>query len=825
VATERKSGTGGLDTFLAASGSQLLDHRGDQVMKYHIHKAVVIGSGTMGAAIAAHLANAGVPVTLLDIVPKDAPVEDKDARNKIVNEGWDRCLKARPANLMSPELKTLVKLGNLDDDFGVVAEADWICEAIVENLEIKRDLMARIDDMRKRTSIVSTNTSGIPVSAIAEGRSKEFKKHFLGIHFFNPPRYLKLLEIIPTKDTDREVVEFFSWFGEYRLGKGIVECKDTPNFIGNRVAFGTGAFAMDYILKNGYTVDEVDAVTGPLIGRPKTATFRLIDLVGLDVWDHVGRNLAPLIPHDQLGQEYLKAETPAKLMSTMLKRKWLGNKTKVGFYKEVRKEDGSKEFWSLDLNTLEHVPPIKPRFDSVKAAKDVEGLGDRLKVLLEADDKAAELVKALTYQSFQYTSSIVPEVADSPKPIDDATRWGFSHEAGPFETWDMLGVKDTVKRMKAAGYPAVEWVNDMLKAGVESFYQYENGEKVGVYNVTQQKYVPIRRPARMIILKQQKIVSQNSGATIRDLGDGVACLEFHTKMNALDEDIMTMTVEAFDRLEMDFDGLVIGNEAENFSAGANLFMMVVGAQQGMWDMLDSAVRKLQEMNIRMRYSPKPVVVAPAGLTLGGGCEITMHGSRVVAAAETYIGLVELGAGVIPAGGGTKEMLRRILNPVMRVENAEPLAALQRAFLQMGQAKVATSAEEARGMNILTPADRIVLNRDHLLAEAKQEVLHMVAAGYKPPAPELIYAAGRDALAAIRIGAWMFAEGKYITQYDHHIAGKLAYVMCGGELTRPQWVSEQYILDLEREAILSLFGEEKTQARMWNLLQTGKPLRN
>ncbi len=800
-------------------------------MKYHIHKAVVMGSGTMGAAIAAHLANAGVPVTLLDIVPKDAPADNKEARNKIVNEGWDRCLKAKPANLMSAELKTFVKLGNLEDDFSAVAEADWICEAIVENLKIKQDLMARIDDVRKPTAIVSTNTSGIPVTSIAEGRSQEFKKHFLGTHFFNPPRYLKLLEVIPTKDTDKEVVDFISWFGEFRLGKGIVLCKDTPNFIGNRVAFGTGAFTMDFILKNGYTVDEVDAITGPLMGRPKTATFRLIDLVGLDVWDHVARNLAPLIPYDKLGQEYLKADAPAKLMSTLLERKWLGNKTKIGFYKEVRGEDGSnpqgasREFWSLDLNTLEHVPATKPRFDSVKAAKDVEKLGDRLKVMLQADDKAAKLVKALTYQSFQYVSSIIPEVADTPKPIDDATRWGFSHQAGPFETWDMLGVKASLERMETLGYPAASWVNDMLKAGVESFYQYEIGEKVGVYDVTQKKYVPIKRPEGMIILKQQKVVSQNSGATIRDLGDGVACLEFHTKMNALDEDIMNMADEAFNRLGTEFDGLVIGNEAENFSAGANLFMMVVGAQQGMWDMLNAATKKLQDFNMRMRYSPKPIVVAPAGLALGGGCEITMHGSRVVAAAETYIGLVELGAGVIPAGGGTKEMLRRIVNPVMRVENAEPLAALQRAFLQMGQAKVATSAEEARTMNILMPADRIVLNRNHLLTEAKKEVLHMIAAGYKPSAPELIYAAGRDALAAIRIGAWMFQEGKYITQYDHHIAGKLAYVMCGGELTRGQWVSEQYILDLEREAILSLFGEERTQARMWNILQTGKPLRN
>ena len=787
-------------------------------MKYQVQKAVVIGAGTMGAAIAAHLANAGMPVTLLDIPAKDGN------KNNIVNAGWDACLKARPANLMSTELKTLVTLGNLDDDFGAVAEADWIIEAIVENLKVKQELMARIDEVRKPNGIVSTNTSGIPVHDIAVGRSKEFKKHFLGTHFFNPPRYLKLLEIIPTRDTSKDVVGFITHFGGYRLGKGIVLCKDTPNFIGNRIAFGTGAFGLDFILKDGYTVDEVDAITGPLMGRPKTATFRLMDLVGIDVWDHVGRNLAPLIPHDKLGQKYLRAEAPNKLISTLIERKWLGNKTKVGFYKEVLDANGKKEFWSLDLKTLEHTAPTKPRFDSVKAAKDVEDLGGRLKAMLEADDKAADLVKTLTYQGFQYASSIIPEVADTPKPIDDAVRWGFMHEAGPFETWDMLGVKETVKAMKAAGYPAEKWVNEMLKAGVESFYQYKNSEKVGVYDVLKKKYVRLKRAEGIVILKQQKIVAQNAGATLRDIGDGIACLEFHTKMNSLDEDIMNLTTETFEHLE-NFDGLVIGNEGENFSAGANLFMMVVGAQQGMWDMLDGAVRKLQDMNMRMRYSTKPVVVATSGLTLGGGCEITMHASRVVASAETYIGLVELGVGVIPAGAGTKEMLRRIVNPVMRIENAEALPALQKAFLQMGQAKVATSAEEARGMNFLNPQDRIVMNRSHLLAEAKKEALHMVAAGYKPPPPEPIYAAGRDALAALRIGAWMFKEGHHITEYDHHVAGKLAYVMCGGELTHPQWVTEQYILDLEREAILSLFGEEKTQARMWSILQTGKPLRN
>ena len=798
-------------------------------MKYHIYKAVVIGSGTMGAALAAHLANAGVPVTLLDIVPKDAPEGDSAARNKIVNEGWDRCLKVKPANLMSADLKTFVTLGNLEDDFGAVTEADWIIEAIVENLKIKVDLMARIDGVRKLNSIVSTNTSGIPVKDIAEGRSKEFKKHFLGTHFFNPPRYLKLLEVIPTADTSKDVVEFVSHFGEVCLGKGIVLCKDTPNFIGNRMAFGTGAFVLNFILNNGYTVDEVDALTGSLMGRPKTATFRLIDLVGIDVWDHVGRNLAPLIPYDKLGQEYLKAEAPNKLISTMIERKWLGNKTKVGFYKEVLNAEGKKEFHSLDLNTLEHVAPTKPRFDSVKAAKDVEGLGDRLKVMLDADDKAAKLVQALTYQGFQYASTLLPEVADTVKPIDDAIRWGFMHEAGAFETWDMLGVKDILKRMKAAGYAPAKWVDAMLKSGIESFYQYKSGDKVGVYDVAKKKYVKIKRAEGMVILRElkgtKKVIAENAGASLYDIGDGVALVEFHTKMNALDDDIFAITTEALDCVEKDFDGLVIGNEGEHFSAGANLFMVVVVAQQGMWDTLDGAVKKLQNMNMRMRYSPKPIVVAPVGLALGGGCEVTMHASRVVAAAETYIGLVELGAGIIPAGGGTKEYIRRIINPAMKTDNAEPFPFIQRAFLQIGQAKVATSAEEARGMGILGPQDRIVLNRDHLLTEAKREVLHMYAAEYRPPAPELIYAAGRDMFGAMKIGAWSFKEGKYITEYDAHIATKLAFVMAGGELTRSQWVSEQYILDLEREAFLSLCGEEKTQARMWSLLQTGKPLRN
>ena len=795
-------------------------------MKYHVYKAVVIGAGTMGASLAAHFANAGILVTLLDIVPKDAPEDDKKARNKIVQAGWDTCLKGKPANIMSSDLKTFVTLGNLEDDFDVIGDADLVIEAIVENLKIKQGLMERIDAVRKVTGIIATNTSGIPVKDIAEGRSEGFKQHFLGMHFFNPPRYLKLLEVIPTDDTLPEVVDFISHFGEFRLGKGIVLCKDTPNFIGNRLAFGTGSFSMHYILQNGYTVDEVDTITGPLIGRPKTATFRLIDLVGIDVWEHVGKNLAPAIPHDELGQQYLSSEKPAKLISTMVERGWLGNKTKIGFYKMERDADGKKTFLSLDLTTLEHTPSEKPRFDSIgKAKKSEDGLVSRLKVMLDEDDKAAKLVQALTYQSFQYASTIIPEVADTPKPLDDATRWGFMHEAGPFETWDMLGVKDTLEVMTAEGYPPADWVEGMLKSGKETFYQYDNGTKVGVYDVTKGEYVRIERTPGLVLLKEQTEISKNAGATLYDMGDGVACVEFHTKMNALDDDIFEIVTEGLDRAETEFDGLVVGNEADNFSAGANLFMVVVAAQQKMWDQLEDAVKKLQDMNMRMRYFPKPVVIAPAGLALGGGCEVSMHASRVVAASETYIGLVELGAGVIPAGAGTKEVMRRVINPAMRTQDAEVLPFLQRAFLQIGQAKVATSAWEARDMGIFGPQDRIVLNRDHLLTEAKKEVLHMVNAGYAPPAPEMIYAAGRDMRGALLVGAWMFAQGGYITEYEKVIASKLANVLAGGELSKSTWVSEQYILDLEREAFLSLCGEEKTQERMWALLNTGKPLRN
>ena len=807
-------------------------------MIYKIHRAVVIGAGTMGAEIAAHLANAGVPVTLLDIIPnKLTPDEetrglslaDPAVRNRIVKEGFERALKSRPASFFTPEQAALVTTGNLEDDFAAVESADWIIEVIVENLAIKRQLMQRIDAVRAPNTIVSTNTSGIPIASIAEGLSEGFRKHFLGTHFFNPPRYLKLLEVIPTADTLPEVVDLICRFGEYRLGKGIVIAKDTPNFIANRIFSGTASFLTDYVLQNGYSVEEVDAVTGPPIGNPKTATFRLFDLVGLDVWEHVGKNLAPTIPHDELALRYMRSEAVQKLIRTMNERGWLGTKTKQGFYKEVRTPDGGKEFYVLNLQTMEHEPSKKVRFDSIGKVKDEPDLGKRLKILLAADDRAGQLVRAITYQGLAYACDRIPEIADTPKAIDDAMRWGFGRDAGPFETWDMLGVAETIPAMIAAGFPPHPWVQEMLESGCPSFYQYAGDTQVGVYNPAHRGYEPIPRPVGLVLLKEQKaagkLVKKNLGASLIDLGDGVACVEFHTKMNTLDADILGMLNVALDCAVLDFDGLVIGSEAENFSAGANLFLAVMAAQGEMWDDLNNMVKGGQDLNMRMRYFPRPVVGAPAGLALGGGAEIPMHTSRIVAGAELYMGLVEIGAGVIPAWGGTKEMLRRLVNPAQQTKNVEVLPFLQRAFEQIGLAKVATSAEEARQMGFLSPRDRVVLNRDLLLSEAKKEVLHLVSTGYQPPLPEKIYAAGRDALGALRVGIYMMREGGYITEYEAHIAGKLANVLTGGDISAPAWVDEQYILDLEREAFLSLCGEQKTQARMWNILQTGKPLRN
>jgi len=775
-----------------------------------------------------------VRVTLLDIVPSELTAKeekrglslsDRKVKNRIVNEGFNRALKSRPASFFTPDFAALVTIGNIEDDFEVIKDADWVIEAIVENLEIKQGLMERIDQVRGRSTIVSTNTSGIPVASIAEGRTDSFRQHFLGTHFFNPPRYMKLVELIATADTKPEVMAFVSHFLEYRLGKGVVTAKDTPNFIANRIGFASGAFALDYILQQGYTVEEVDAITGPVMGRPKTGTFRLIDLVGIDVWEHVSKNLIPAIPHDKQALKFLESEPVNNLVHSLVEKGSLGTKTKQGFYKQVRTEDGGKDFWVLNLETMEYEAASKPKFDSIGDAKDEDDLGKKLEILLQAEDRAGELVRVITYQGLAYASGRIPEIADTPKPIDDATRWGFNHDAGPFETWDMLGVETTFDRMKELGFEPASWVAEMLSKGVETFYTYDKGQKVAVYDPALGGYQDIKPSKGVLYLDQQDLIDKNPGAKLWDIGDGVACVEFCAKMNILDEDIITMIETGLDKTENEFEGLVLGTEADNFSAGANLFMVVMLAQNEDWETLEMAIKKLQDVNQRMRYFSKPVVAAPAGLALGGGLEILMHANRVVAGAELYTGPYEQVPGVIPAGGGTKELVRRILNPSMRTDNVEALPFLMRILTMLGTVKVSTGAEDARDIGFLRSCDRVVMNKDHLLGEAKKEVLNMADSGYLPPLPEKIYAAGRDGLAALQVGIFMYQEGDYFTDHEAKIVNKAAHVMTGGNISQPAWVDEQYILDLEREAFLSLCGEEKTQERMWSLLRTGKRIRN
>jgi len=807
-------------------------------MNYRVNNAVVIGAGTMGAAIAAHLANAGVKVNLLDILPnqlteaeleRNLSLDDSEVRDRFGREGLQKAIKSKPASFFSKELSNLVSVGNLEDDFQLISATDLVIEAVIEDLKIKRDLMKRIDETRAANTIISTNTSGIQISSIAEGLSESFRRHFLGIHFFNPPRYLKLVEIIPTPETAVEILEFISWFCEFRLGKGVVLAKDTPNFIANRLFAASAAYTLDYILENGYSVPEVDVITGSPIGNPKTATFRLFDLIGLDVWQHVGQNLKQSIPHDVSALKYINSPQVNKLIAAMVDNGWLGNKTNQGFYKQVLVEEGKKEFWPLDLEKLEYVEPARPRFDSIGKVKDLEDIGERLRMLISGEDRAGELVRHIIYQSLAYASERIPEIADTPKQIDDAMRWGFSKEAGPFESWDMLGVEKTTQEMKNYGFNPAPWVGEMISKGNDTFYRYINGLKTAVFNPVSGGYQKIEQVGGLIHLKENKakgkLVKKNMGASLVDLSDGVLCLEFQTKMNTLDPDIFSLMEEGLDLLENEFAGMVIGNEADHFSAGANLFLVVMAAQNKDWFQLEEINKKMQDILMRIRYFPKPVVAAPARMALGGGGEIIMSAARVVAAAELYAGQVEIGPGVIPAMGGTKELLRRILNPPMRTRDALPLPFLQRIFEQVGYGKVSTSAQEARDMGMLSDADRVVMNRDWLLSEAKREVLHMASSGYSPPLPEKIYAAGRDALSAMKVGAWMLQQGGYITEHELLIGQKLAHVMTGGNLSAPAWVDEQYILDLEREAFLSLCGEEKTQQRMWNILQTGKILRN
>lgn len=801
-------------------------------MSYDIRKVAVIGAGTMGGGIAAHLANIGIPVLLLDIVPPDLSEGEKNnpkARNRIVQTLFERMVKARPANLARADRADLITLGNLEDDFDKLADCDWIVEVIVEKLEPKQQLMQRIEAVRKPGSIVSSNTSGIPISQIADGRSADFKAHFLGTHFFNPPRYLKLLEIIPTAATSPDVLDFMIRFGSELLGKGVVVCKDTPNFIANRFIAIVGSYISEYALENGYSVAEVDAITGPLVGHPKTATYRLTDLVGLDVMMHVNSNLYPAIPHDSY-REILKAPKTNALHARMAERGWLGNKSGQGFYKQVT-VNGQREFHTLNPETMDYFQAPGVRFGSVGAVRKIEDLGQRLRKLLEFDDRAAEFVRATTYYALAYAAYVTPEIAHNIVDVDNANKWGFAHEVGPFEVWDMLGVAETAAKMQAAGYEVAEWVQEMLAAGHDTFYKNGEGEAASgrYYDFQSGAYVDLPADEKQItvagLIRNGKQVAQNGSARLHDMGDGVLLYEFNAKMNAIDADIVEMGNKALDRLQTDFDALVIGNNGDNFCVGANLAMVGIAAGQGMWEALDKSIKDLQELTFNLRHAPRPVVTAPHQMALGGGAEMVMAGWTAVADHESYIGLVEVGVGLIPAGGGCKELLRRKINPVMKNANGDVLPVLQETFQNIATAKVGTSAWEARELGFLSDQDSIVMHSHHRLARAKEKALQLAAAGARPPEVEKIYAAGRDALYALYLGIKSFQWGNYASEHDALISRKLAYVLCGGDLSAATWVDPWYILDLERQMFLELLHEEKSRERIMHMLQTGKPLRN
>jgi 3-hydroxyacyl-CoA dehydrogenase len=790
-------------------------------MSQSIRKVAVLGAGTMGAAIAAHCANAGLEVDLLDIAPDD------DDKNAVVKAGFDRMRKARPAALMAENVADRIRIGNFEDDFDRVGEADWVVEAIIEKLEPKRELMQCVEETAKEDAIISTNTSGIPLHKISEGRSDGFRKRFVGTHFFNPPRYLKLMEIIPTEDTDLEILESVRNFGERVLGKGGVIAKDTPNFIGNRLGSFAGMQSARYAFENGYGIEEVDAITGPLIGHPKTATFRLNDQVGLDIAVGVAENLYEAVPEDE-SREELK---PPEKLKEMQEKNLLGNKTGAGFYKR-NKRDGKTVFDVLDLETFEHHPAENPEIPIAKEAQEQGDLAARLRFLIgKADeDKHARYIRDTLLPYMAYASRRVPEISDTLEDVDHAMEWGFAHQTGPFRTWDLLGVQETVEKMEAMDIEVGGWVKEMLEAGNQSFYKRGDGTELQ-FSPVEKEYVPVREDPMYISLDrlrdEGKELERNDSASLLDLGDGVLCLEFHSKGNSIDARIVEMGNKALAALERDdVAGLVIGNEGRNFSVGANLGEIAHAVQNGNLYGVGNSVDALQDLLMAFRFAPKPVVAAPHGQTLGGGLEVCLHSDRIVAAGETYMGLVETGVGLIPAGGGTKEMARRLLSPAIHTApSIPPLPFLQKAFEQIALAKTATSALEARGMGFLTEDDRIVMNADHLVSAAKREVFDL-ADGYTPPERgNNVYAVGKTTRAALEVAIKTLQWGRYASEYDGVIAGHLANVLTGGSVNQPQWVSEEYILGLEKGAFLELLRNEKTHERIEALLKTGKPKRN
>ena len=800
--------------------------------KRRINKVAVIGSGIMGSGIACHFANIGVEVLLLDIVPRELndkekakglTLEDKAVRNRLVNDHLQNALKSKPSPIYHKDFASRITTGNMEDDIAKVKDYDWIIEVVIERLDIKKQVFEKLDKHRTPGTLITSNTSGIPIKFMSEGRSDDFQKHFCGTHFFNPARYLDLFEIIPGPKTDKEVLAFLNAYGEKFLGKTSVVAKDTPAFIGNRVGTYSIMSLFHTVEELGMTVEEVDKLTGPVIGRPKSATFRTVDVVGLDTLVHVANGIRENVENDERAELF----SLPNYINTMHENKWLGSKTGQGFYKKIKKEDGSSEILTLDLNSMEYRANKRASFSTLEMTKSIDNVADRFPVLIKGKDKAGEFFRKNFAGLFAYVQNRIPEITDELYKIDDAMRAGYGWEHGPFQIWDAVGVEKGIELMKAEGYEVADWVAAMLSSGKDSFYTVKEGNTF-YYDIPKKEYAKKPGQDGFIILdniRESKEVFKNSGVVVEDLGDGILNVEFRSKMNSIGGDVLSGLNKAIDLAEKDFAGLVVANQGKNFSVGANIGMIFMMAVEQEYDELNAAVKYFQDTCMRLRYSSIPTVVAPQAMTLGGGCEMTLHADRVVAAAESYIGLVEFGVGVIPGGGGSKEMTLRA-SETYKKDDVE-LNRLREYFLTIGMAKVSTSAYEAYDLGILKPGkDIVVVNKDRQIAAAKEVAKFIADQGYTKPIERTdIKVLGKQALGAFLVGTDQMNAGKYISDHDKKIANKLAYVMAGGDLSEASYVSERYLLDLEREAFLSLCGERKTLERLEHMIKKGKPLRN
>jgi len=800
--------------------------------KRRIKKVAVLGSGVMGSRIACHFANVGLEVILMDIVPKEAndkekkadlSIDDKAVRNRIVNDSLQFALKSNPSPIYRKSFANRISTGNFTDDLDKIKDCDWVLEVIIENLDIKKSLFERIEAVRSPGTLITSNTSGIPIHLMTEGRTEDFKKHFCGTHFFNPPRYLPLLEIIPTDYTNPEVTEFLMDYGQRFLGKETVLCKDTPAFIANRVGVFSIMALFHIVEEMGLTVDEVDKLTGPVIGRPKSATFRTCDVVGLDTLVHVANGLKSAAPKD----EKIDTFKIPSYVSKMVENGWLGSKTNQGFYKKVKDDKGKSQILSLNLNTLEYEPKQRAKFATLEMTKPVEDLKKRLPMLLKGKDKAGEFYRKMFFSMLEYASNRIPEISDELYKIDDAVCAGFGYKLGPFATWDVLGVEATLKQMKAEGYSPAPWVEEMLAASSTSFYSSIEGSK-SFYDISSksQKLVPgADQILDLNVIRESNTIWKNSGTTITDIGDGIINLEFHTKMNTIGGEVLAGINKAIDLAEAEYDGLVISNTGDNFSAGANVGMIFMMAVEQEYDELDFAIRAFQNTMMRVRHSSIPVIVAPHNLALGGGCEMSMHGDKVVAHAELYMGLVEFGVGVIPGGGGSKEFALRCSDAFR--DGDVKINTLRNKFLTIGQAKVSTSAYEAFDLGYLREGiDEIVVSRKLQLKRAKESALQLARNGYTQPQKRTdITVLGQEGLGIVYVGADSMKSGNYMSEHDQLISEKLGWVLCGGDLSEETQVSEQYLLDMERRAFLELCAERKTLERLQSIIKTGKVLRN